>query len=166
MAKEHTFDISAKANIQELKNSVEQAKKEIISRFDFKNDKQKEIEFDEKSKCITIIGVSDNKADAIVDILKSKLIKRGVSLKSLSEEKRESISGGHIKITHQIKDTIDAQSAKLINSAIKDSKIKVQSSIQGDEIRVKGKNIDDLQKVIALLKELELEIPISFDNFR
>jgi len=166
VAKEHSFDISAKVDMQEMKNSIDQASREVENRFDFKSDKAKEIELHEKEKSITILAVSDNKADAIIDILKSKIIKRELSPKSVEETKREAASGGNTKVTFRIKDVIDTESAKKITAEIKNSKIKVQSSIQGEEIRVKGKSLDDLQAVIALVKGLDLEIPLKFENFR
>jgi len=166
MSKEHSFDISAKVDMQEMKNAIDQSEREIENRFDFKGDKVKEITLSEKEKSITIVAASDNKADAIVDILKSKIIKREISPKAIKETKRESASGGNIKVVFGIKDVIDAESAKKISAEIKNSKIKVQSSIQGDEIRVKGKSLDDLQATIALVRAMDLEIALKFENFR
>ena len=166
MAKEHTFDISAKVDMQEIKNAINQAQKEIANRFDFKDDKVKEIDLSEKDKKITITAVSENKLDAMVDMLKTKLIKREISSKALREKNREDASGGHRRAFFAIVDTISQDDAKVITKAIKDSNLKVQASIQGDEVRVKGKSIDDLQEIIAHLRSLELDIPLSFGNFR
>lgn len=164
-AKEHSFDISAKIDIQEFKNALEQAKKEIANRFDFKDDKAKEITFNEKEKSLTILATSENKAKTIKDIFDSKLIKRNLSLKVLKETSKDNSSGGNLKITYKLNDTLDDKNAKTINAEIKNQKFKVQTQIQGNEIRVKSKDIDDLQKVIAHLKKMELEISLNFGNF-
>ncbi|MDE7175999.1 MAG: YajQ family cyclic di-GMP-binding protein [Helicobacter sp.] len=164
-AKEHSFDISAKIEIQEFKNALEQAKKEIENRFDFKEDKAKELNFNEKDKTLVILATSTNKAKAIKDILDSKLIKRNLSLKVLKEKGTESASGGNTKVTYQLNDVLDDKSTKTINAAIKNEKFKVSTQILGNEIRVKAKDIDELQKVIAHLRKMELEVSLSFGNF-
>ncbi|PZT48075.1 YajQ family cyclic di-GMP-binding protein [Helicobacter valdiviensis] len=164
-AKEHSFDISSKLDIQEFKNALEQAKKEINNRFDFKDDKAKEFNFNEKEKTLSILATSQNKANTLKDILDSKLIKRNLSLKSLKEIKNENASGGNTKITYKLNDVFEDKSLKTINSEIKNQKFKVQTQILGNEIRVKSKDIDELQKVIAHLKKLDLENPLSFGNF-
>ncbi|WP_300697251.1 MULTISPECIES: YajQ family cyclic di-GMP-binding protein [Helicobacter] len=164
-AKEHGFDISAKIEIQEFKNALEQAKKEIENRFDFKEDKAKELNFNEKDKTLIILATSTNKAKTIKDILDSKLIKRNLSLKVLKEKNTESASGGNTKVTYQLNDVLDDKSTKIINAAIKNEKFKVSTQILGNEIRVKAKDIDELQKVIAHLRKMELEVSLSFGNF-
>lgn len=164
-AKEHSFDVSAKIEMQELKNALEQAKKEINNRFDFKDDKTKELHLSEKTKVLSILAISENKAKTIKDILDSKLIKRNLSLKVLKETSKENASGGNTKITYQINDILDDKSIKTLTNAIKNQKFKVQTQIQGSEIRIKSKDIDELQKVIAHLKTLELEIALCFNNF-
>lgn len=164
-AKEHSFDISAKVDLQEFKNALEQAKKEIHNRFDFKDDKVKALNFNEKDKILSIVTTSTNKAKAIKDILDSKLIKRNLSLKVLKTLKEESISGGHIKITYRLNDVLEDKDIKAINTAIKSGNFKVSTQIQGNAIRVKAKDIDALQKVIAHLRKMELEIALSFGNF-
>lgn len=164
-AKEHSFDISAKIEMQELKNALEQAKKEINNRFDFKDDKTKELHLNEKTKVLSILAISENKAKTIKDILDSKLIKRNLSLKVLKETSKENASGGNTKITYQINDILDDKSIKTLTNAIKNQKFKVQTQIQGSEIRIKSKDIDELQKVISHLKTLELEIALCFNNF-
>ncbi|WP_300764312.1 YajQ family cyclic di-GMP-binding protein [Helicobacter sp. UBA3407] len=164
-AKEHSFDISAKIEIQEFKNALEQAKKEIENRFDFKEDKAKELNFNEKDKTLIVLATSTNKAKTIKDILDSKLIKRNLSLKVLKEKNTESASGGNTKVTYQLNDVLDDKSTKIINAAIKNEKFKVGTQILGNEIRVKAKDIDELQKVIAHLRKMELEVSLSFGNF-
>jgi len=166
MAKEHYFDISAKLDMMEMKNAIEQAKKEVATRFDFKGI-MTDIVLNEKAKTLSLSSSSDSKIDALKDIVLSKMIKRGLSAKSLDEVKTEGISGGNTKVIYRIVDTIDRDEAKKIVKAIKDAKLKVTPAIQGDEIRVSGKKIDDLQAVIALVKGMEdLKAPLVFGNFK
>ncbi len=165
-SKEHYFDISAKLDMMEMKNAIEQAKKEVATRFDFKG-VVTEINLNEKAKTLSLSSSSESKIDALKDILLSKMIKRGLSPKSLDEVKREGISGGNVKVIYRIVDSIDKEEAKKIVKAIKDSKLKVTPAIQGEEIRVSGKKIDDLQAVIALVRKMEdLKAPLVFGNFK
>ena len=163
--KEHYFDISAKLDFMEMKNAIEQAKKEIGSRFDFKG-VLVEIELNDKAKVLTLSSSSDSKIDALKDIVISKMIKRGLSPKSLEEIKQDGISGGNIKVTYKIVDSIEKDEAKKIVKAIKDLKLKVTPAIQGDEVRVSGKKIDDLQTVMSTVKKLDLKAPLTFGNFK
>jgi len=166
MAKDHYFDISAKLDMMELKNAIVMAEKELATRFDFKGVKA-EIDLNEKAKTLSLSSSSDSKIDALKDILISKLIKRDIAGKSLDEVKQEGISGGNTKVIYRIVDTIDRDEAKTIVKAIKDAKLKVTASIQGDEVRVSGKKIDDLQAVMALVKGIEdLKAPLVFGNFK
>jgi len=165
MAKDHYFDITAKLDMMELKNGIVMAQKELQNRFDFKGILA-EIELNEKAKTLTLSSSSESKIDALKDILISKLIKRGIAGKSLEEVKTEGISGGNTKVIYRVVDTIDKEEAKEIVKAIKALKIKVTPSIQGDEVRVSGKKIDDLQAVIAEVKTLELKAPLVFGNFK
>ncbi|SKB54282.1 YajQ family cyclic di-GMP-binding protein [Malaciobacter marinus] len=164
-AKEHHFDISAKLDMQEMKNAVIQAQKEVDNRYDFKGLK-KEIDLNQTTKTLSIVSASDNKVDAIKDILISKMNKRDISINSLEELKAEDASGGNRKITFKIIDTIEKEEAKTIQTEIKKLKLKVTAVNQGEEIRVTGKNIDDLQTIMKHLKSLELKAPLVFDNFR
>ncbi len=164
-SKEHSFDISAKLDMQEMKNAVIQAQKEINNRYDFKG-ATKDIDLSEGSKSLTLLSESDQKVDAMKDILISKMNKRGVSINSLEELKADDASGGKRKFTYKIVDTIEKDEAKTIQSEIKQLKLKVTAVNQGDEIRVSGKNLDDLQAVMKHLKSLELKAPLVFDNFR
>ncbi|MEE3744671.1 YajQ family cyclic di-GMP-binding protein [Campylobacter porcelli] len=165
MADEHSFDISASVNMMEIKNALETAKKEVANRFDFKGLKA-EIELNEKDKTITLISSSDSKIEALKDIVISKLIKREIPPVALSQKSVENASGGNIKSILKLNDTLDSDNAKKITKAIKDSKIKVNASIRGDEIRVVSKSIDELQNTIKLVKELNLELPLSFKNLK
>lgn len=165
MADIHSFDISASVDMMEVKNALEIAKKEVANRFDFKGLKA-EIELNEKDKTITLISSSDSKIDALKDIVISKLIKRDIPPVALSQKSIENASGGNVKSILKLNDTLDSDNAKKITKAIKDTKIKVNASIRGDEIRVESKSIDDLQSVIKLVKGLNLELPLSFKNLK
>ena len=165
MAKEHQFDISAKLDMQEMKNAVVQAQKEVDNRYDFKGI-TKEIDFNQGAKTLTLTSSSDNKVDAIYDILISKMNKRGLSINSLDEAKKDDSSGGNRKYVYSIVDSIKQDEAKTIQLEIKKLKLKVKAVNQGDEIRVTGKNIDDLQTIMAHLKSLDFKSPLVFDNFR
>ena len=165
MAKDHYFDITAKLDMMELKNALIMAEKEVATRFDFKGLKA-EFNLNESAKTLTLSSSSDSKIDALKDILISKLIKRGIAGKALEEVKTEGISGGNTKVIYRIVDTIDKDEAKDIVKAIKALKIKVTPSIQGEEVRVSGKKIDDLQAVMAEVKTLELKAPLVFGNFK
>ncbi len=165
MAKEHAFDISAKLDMQEMKNAVVQTQKEVDNRYDFKGI-AKEVDFNQGAKTITINSSSDNKVEAIYDILISKMNKRGLSINSLDEAKKEDSSGGNRKFVYAIIDSIKQDEAKTIQLEIKKLKLKVKAVNQGDEIRVTGKNIDDLQAIMSHLKSLDFKSPLVFDNFK
>lgn len=165
MATEHSFDISAAVDMMEVKNALETAKKEIAARYDFKG-LAAEMELNEKEKIITLLSSSDNKIDALKDIVISKLIKRNIPPVAVTESKRESASGANLKATLKLNDTLDSENAKKITKAIKDAKLKVTAAIRGEEVRVSGKSIDDLQECIRLVKGLNLELPISFKNLK
>lgn len=163
--KEHQFDISAKLDMQKMKDAVIQAQKEIDNRYDFKGI-TKEVDLNIGAKTLTLISSSDNKIDAMRDILISNMNKRGISINSLEELKKEDSSGGNRKYSYRIIDSIEKDEAKKIQTEIKGLKLKVTAVNQGDEIRVTGKNIDDLQAVMKHLRSLELKAPLVFDNFR
>lgn len=163
--KEHYFDISAKLDMMEFKNALAMAQKEIVGRFDFKGILA-EIELNEKAKAVTISSSSEQKIETLKDILVARLLKRGLSSSILDESKKENISGGNMKIVYALVDSIDKDEAREISKAIKELNLKVTSAIQGDEIRVSGKSIDDLQKVMSAVRKLELKAPLVFGNFR
>ena len=165
MAKDHYFDITAKLDMMEMKNAVIMAQKEIKTRFDFKG-VVADITLNEAGKVVSLSSSSEDKIDALKDILISKLIKRNIAGKSLEEVKTEGISGGNTKIIYKIVDSIEKDEAKEIVKAIKALKLKVTASIQGDEVRVSGKKIDDLQAVMAEVKTLKLKAPLVFGNFK
>ncbi|ASS75569.1 YajQ family cyclic di-GMP-binding protein [Tumebacillus algifaecis] len=163
MAKDASFDVVSKVDMQELDNAVNQASKEMISRFDFKGSKSS-IELKEEE--ILLASDDEGKLRSVIDILESKIIKRGISLKSLDYRKVEPAAAGTVRQTVKIKQGIDQENAKKIVKIIKDSKIKVQASVQGDAVRVSGKNRDDLQQVIQLLKGADVPVDLQFNNYR
>ncbi len=165
MAKEHSFDISAKINLQLLKNALNLVEREVANRYDFKGTPY-EINYREKEKVLTLVAASDNKLDALKDILIAKLLKQGLSSKVLDELKVEDASGGTRKATFKIVDYIEAKEAKKIVAEIKKLKLKVTAQIEGDSIRVKGKQIDDLQKVIRHIRSQEWDAPLVYENMR
>lgn len=164
MAKEHSFDIVSEVNLQEVDNAIMQAVKEIKQRYDFKGSKSS-IERTGDHQ-ITLISDDEYKLESVIDILQMKFIKRGLSQKVMDFGKIEKASGGNIRQVVSLVAGISADRAKKITIAIRDSKIKVKSQIQNDQIRVTGKNIDDLQAIIQLVKELDLDYPVQFNNMR
>ena len=166
MAKECSFDVVSEFDKQELVNALDQAKRELISRFDLKNSNS-EIEL-EADKTITITSSDDMKLRNILDILQSKMTKRDLSIKILDAQKVESALGGTVKQVFILRKGLTQELAKKIVSDIKESKIKVQASIQGDQVRVTGKDKDDLQAIIKLLRENseKYDYPLQFQNYR
>lgn len=163
MAKDSSFDIVSQVDMQEITNAVHQAQKEMEQRFDFKNSKSS-ITLDDEH--ITLISDDEFKLRNVVDILESKLVKRQVSLKALEYGKIIAAAGDTVRQEVKLVQGISQEKAKQINKLIKDSKIKVTSSIQGDQVRVSGKDKDDLQAVIALLRKEDLGIELQFINYR
>ncbi|GFR37658.1 UPF0234 protein [Insulibacter thermoxylanivorax] len=160
---EYSFDIVSKVDLQELSNAINQAMREIETRYDFRGSKS-EIK-QEKSEVI-VISDDEYKLNAVIDVLQSKLVRRGISLKSLEYGKMEPAAGGTVRQTITIKQGIDKETAKVINTMIRDSKLKVKSQIQGDQIRVSGKSKDDLQRVMAMCREADLPVDVQFVNLR
>ncbi len=166
MAKDSSFDIVSEFDKQELVNAVDQVKRDISTRFDLKNSNS-EIEL-EGDKTITITTSDDMKLRNIFDILQSKLVKRGLSIKLLDPQPMENALGGNVRQVFNLKKGLTQELAKKIVSDIKDSKLKVQASIQGEQVRVTGKSKDDLQEVIKLLRgnEDKYNYPLQFTNYR
>lgn len=149
--------------MQEVDNAVNQTIKEIAQRYDFKGSKS---EVTLEKEVVKVLADDDFRLKAIVDILQSKFIKRGISIKALQYGKAESASGGMVRQTITIQQGISKEKGKDICAVIKDTKLKVQGQIQEDQVRVTGKNIDDLQEVIRLLKGKDLGVELQFVNFR
>ena len=166
MAKECSFDVVSEFDKQELVNAVDQTKRDISQRFDLKNTNS-DIEL-EADKQITITTSDDMKLRNILDILQSKLVKRGLSIKILDAQPQENALGGNVRQVYKLKKGLTQELAKKISADIKNSKIKVQASIQGEQVRVSGKDKDDLQAVIKMLRENEekYDVPLQFTNYR
>lgn len=158
-----SFDTVLDPNLVEVRNAVDQTTKEIVTRFDFKGTSAK-IEIKEKE--ITVYGDSDFQLDQVRDVLTLKMTKRSVDSRFLDVGKPEKMGGDKVKQVITVKAGIEAELAKKINKLLKDSKIKVTSSIQGDSIRVQGNKRDDLQTAMALIRKDITEAPLSFNNFR
>ena len=165
MAKEHSFDITAKIDMQDFKNAINLVDREVSNRYDFKGTTY-EVNFNEKAKTLVLVASSDNKLDALKDIVIAKFLKQGLSSKVLDELKVEDSSGGNRKITFKVVDYIESKEAKKITAEIKKMKLKVNAQIEGDSIRVKGAKLDDLQKVIAMVKGEDWDAPLVFENMR
>jgi uncharacterized protein YajQ (UPF0234 family) len=159
-----SFDVVSEVDAQEVRNAVDQASRELSTRFDFKGTNSsielKELEIEMHSS-------SEDRLTALRQLLEEKLVKRKVSLKSLEYLKVEDASGGTVRQTAKINAGISSEKAKAVNKAIKELGLKgIQSQTQGDQVRVTGKKRDDLQAVISGLKEVDLDIPLQFINFR
>lgn len=162
-----SFDISSEVNWQELDNAINQAVKEVSQRYDFKSVKS-EIKLDKKEKTVTLWCSEDAKLEAVNDVFQNKLIKRGISLLSLEYKEKEAAFGGSARQLILIQAGVSKEKAKEIIAALKESKLKVQAQIQDEQVRVTGKNRDDLQEAIGLLKSKQdaLKVPMQFGNFR
>lgn len=157
-----SFDVVSQVDMQEVRNAVDQAMREIINRFDFKGT-DTTIDLGDG---ITVESASDGRLDAAVDVLKGRLVKRGVSLKVLQGGESKPASGGRVRAEFTLAQGIPQDAGKELGKQIRDSKLKVQVQIQGDQLRVQGKKRDDLQQVIAMLKGLDYRIPLQYVNFR
>ena len=162
-----SFDISSEMNWQELDNAVQQAVKEVTQRFDFKNVRS-EIKLDQKEKTVTLWCSEEGKLEALNDVFQNKVIKRGLSLLAFEYKPEESAFGGSVRQTLLVQAGVSKEKGKEIIAALKQSKLKVQAQIQDEQVRVTGKNRDDLQSAISFLKEQkdELKVSMEFGNFR
>jgi uncharacterized protein YajQ (UPF0234 family) len=160
-----SFDVVSEVDLQEIDNAVTQVQKEIAQRFDFRGGKS-ELTLDKPTKKIKVIADDELKLRSIHQILEIKMAKRGVDLRVLKYGKEEAASGGIIRQMIELKAGLDKEDAKIVIKAIKDSQLKVQAQIQDEQVRVTGKNIDDLQGTIQFLKGKELTFPIQFINMR
>ena len=158
-----SFDIVSKVDPMELQNAVHQAEKELSQRYDFKG---VDAEIRHSDESLQFFASSEERVKAVVDVLQSKLVKRGISLKSL-ELSEPSLQGKHYRIVGSVKNGISSENAKKISQLIRNEGPKsVKSQIQGDELRVSSKSRDDLQSVISLVKGAELDIDVQFTNYR
>ncbi|MGO9612663.1 MAG: YajQ family cyclic di-GMP-binding protein [Dissulfurispiraceae bacterium] len=165
MAEEHSFDIACKVDLQEVVNAVHQATKEIGQRFDFKGTKGS-IELDKDKGILTVISDDEFRLKSVLDILQSKLVKRGIPLKALSYGKTEQAAGNTIRQMITLQQGIPQDKAKDIVKLIKETKLKVNAEIQKDQVRVRAKKIDDLQLIMSVIKEKDLGIFVDFTNYR
>jgi len=165
MAADSSFDIVSHVNFQEVDNALHQARKEIIQRYDFKDSKSS-IELKEKEKEIILISDDEYKMKSVVDIVQSKMIKRGIHLKALKYGKVEPAANSTVRQVITLRNGIAKEDAKLITKMVKDSKIKVNAQIMEDQVRVAGKNKDDLQSVIQMVKNADLPFHVQFVNYR
>ncbi|HEX7151816.1 MAG TPA: YajQ family cyclic di-GMP-binding protein [Thermoanaerobaculia bacterium] len=163
MAQDFSFDIVSKTDMQEVQNAVQQAQKELSQRFDFKGSKSSiELAAEE----IVLVSDDEGKLRSVKDILETKLVKRQVALKALEYDKLEDAAGGTVRQRAKIVQGIETEKAKAIVKAIKDKKLKVQASIQSDQVRVTGRSKDDLQRAMSAVKEEDFGIPLQFTNYR
>ena len=151
--------------MQSFKDAINLVEREVSNRYDFKGTTY-EVNYKEKDKLLILVASSDNKLDALKDIVIAKLLKQGLSSKVLDELRVEDASGSTRKVTYKIVDYIESKEAKKIVADIKKMKLKVHAQIEGDSIRVKGKSLDDLQKVIKEIRSGEWEAPLVFENMR
>jgi hypothetical protein len=165
MAQENSFDIVSKVEIQEVRNAIDQALKEIRQRFDLK-DSHSEVKLAEGDKEIQLASDGEYHLEAVKDILSQKLVKRGVSLKNLTFEKMEQASGKSMRQKIKLQQGIPIEKAKEIVKLVKDGKKKAQASIQGDTVRISSKDRDELQAIIALLRGKDLGVELQFTNYR
>jgi uncharacterized protein YajQ (UPF0234 family) len=165
MPQEFSFDVVSKVDLQEVLNAVQQAGKEIATRFDFRGSASK-IEWNEKELALTLTSDDEHKLKSVVDILETRLAKRGIATRSLDFGKVEPAALATVRQVVKVQQGIPSEKAKEIVRAIKDRKLKVQASIQADQVRVSGKNKDDLQEVQAILRAGDFGLPLQFANYR
>ena len=165
MAKDNSFDIVSEVDLQEVDNAVQQASKEIAQRYDLKDTKST-ITLDKQNSTITIAAPDDFVEKQVRDVLASKLISRKIDLKAITWGKAETASGGSVRVVGTIVAGIPTETAKEINKAIRDNKWKVKVTIEGDKLRVSAPKRDDLQTVIAFVKDADFGIPLQFTNYR
>jgi uncharacterized protein YajQ (UPF0234 family) len=164
MAADSSFDVVSKVDIQEVKNAIDQATKEVNARFDLKNSKST-ITL-EGNETVQLASQDEYTIKAVTDILQQKFVKRGVSLKNLEFEKIEPAANSSVRQKIKLKQGVNSDAAKKIVAAIKDAKVKANASIQGDTVRVSSKDRDTLQSVIALLRGKDFGVDLQFTNYR
>ncbi|WP_337864450.1 YajQ family cyclic di-GMP-binding protein [Ignavibacterium sp.] len=165
MAQNHSFDIVSEIDLQEVDNAVNQALKEIHQRYDLK-DSNTTIELNKKGKLLTLNTKDDYSLKQSIDILQTKFIRRGISIKALKINEPEQAAGGRLKLIINLQSGISKDNAKKIVKMIKDSKLKVNAQIQDEQVRVTGPKIDDLQAVIKMIREADLDFPTQFVNMK
>jgi cyclic-di-GMP-binding protein len=165
MAANHSFDIVSEIDFQEVDNAMNQAIKEIAQRYDLK-DSHTELLLNKKEKQITLNTKDDYSRKQSIDILQTKFIKRGISIKALKYSEPEPAANSRLKQTIDLQSGISKENAKIVTKMIKESKLKVNSQIQDEQVRVQATKIDDLQAIMKLLKDADLEFPVQFTNYK
>jgi uncharacterized protein YajQ (UPF0234 family) len=160
-----SFDIVSKVDLQEVDNALNQARKEIIQRYDFKDSKSS-VELKQKELELVVISDDEFKLKAVLDILQSKFVKRGVPLKALTYGKVEQAAGSTVRQVIKLQNGIDKENAKLLTKMIKDSKLRVQAQIMDDQVRVSSKSKDELQMIMAKIRQADLAFAVQFVNYR
>jgi hypothetical protein len=161
----NSFDIVSEINWQEIDNAINQTRKEIMTRYDFKGSKSS-IEVNQKEKTITLLGDDDFKLRSVIDILQNKFVKRSIPLKAMKYKPVEEAHGGMMRQLIEVQQGINKDNARMIVKMIKDSKIKVQAAIQDEQVRVSGKSKDDLQSIINIIRDADLDFAVQFVNYR
>ncbi len=165
MADSSSFDIVSEVNLQEVDNAINQARKEIGQRYDFKGSKSS-LDLNQKEKTLTVISDDEFKLKSVLDILQNKLIKRGIPIKALSYGSVEPAASSTVRQIITLRVGIDKEDAKLIVKMIKETKLKVQAQIMDDQVRVSGKSKDDLQAIMKILRDADLKFAMQFTNYR
>ena len=165
MAQDHSFDLVSKVNLQEVRNALTQAQKELSTRFDFRGSSASVV-FEESPPMLKITADHHAQLKSVIEVVETKLAKRGVSLKAFAWKDPEQLPGGGMKQQASLQQGLASEKAKEITKVIKDLSLKVQPRIDGDAVRVSGKQIDDLQTVIQALKTKDFGIPIQVENYR
>lgn len=163
MAKENTFDIVSRVDLQEVRNAVDQSIRELRTRFDFKGSRS-DIIYDGEE--IILVGDDEFKLRNVIDILETKMVKREINLKALRYGKIEPAAKDTVRQKVSLVQGLDKDRAKVITKLVKDSKLKVQVAVQGDQVRISGKHRDDLQAIIQIIKDHDFDIPLQFVNYR
>jgi uncharacterized protein YajQ (UPF0234 family) len=164
MASDFSFDVVSKLDLQEVENAVNQANKELQTRFDFKGSVSR-LDWDKK-EVLTLFSDDEQKLKSVIDIMQSKLIKRGISLQALDYQKLEAAEKATVRQAVKLKQGIESEIAKAVVKSIKDAKLKVQASIQGDQLRVTSKSKDELQATMNFIRSQDFGLPMQFTNFR
>jgi hypothetical protein len=165
MAQDHSFDVVSKVNLQELRNAIQQAQKEIATRFDFRGTSAG-LTFDEAAGTLALTADHEAQLRSVMDVLHSKLAKRGVPLKALAWQAPDTLPSGGMKRAAKLQQGLSGEHAKGIVQTVKQLGLKVQPRIEGDTVRVVGRQLDDLQVVIQALRGREFEVPIQVENYR
>ena len=165
MAQDHSFDLVSKVNLQELRNAIQQAQKEIATRFDFQRSRAS-VEFEESSLTLKLAADHHAQLSSVVDVVETKLAKRGVSVKALAWKALEPLPSGGVKQQAVVQQGISSEKARELAKFVKELGLKVQPRIDGDAVRVAGKQLDDLQAVIQAIKTNDFGVAIQVENYR